>query len=396
MKKVGLFLIAAICCMPAAVAQDAYYSIFTYTHTIPDVGINDRSVSLQASLYPEFYNTHSAARDIRWVARNDSQLVAFWSEKGDTILHILTELSGIEWYESEFNIYLVRYFPTLGAADPLIIPTGGLKNSSLIEAAPSGSHMVLNIVFQLSKRMLAQTVQPENSIYLRIADHPLMRPGPYRRDNLAMLLAIATSQNIIGLDSTYDAYRSAFWVAHTPGRQIFETYLLNKWVLTPDHTLADWIAGEPYGSRLVSVTRPPRTPQKTAWAKGRVFIEGLPLKGQLGFSVKVDETNHLVVDTIDIYRLAYACGLKVGDGIRSVNSQGVRTHRELVQLILEGLEHEGAILQILRDDLLESVVIQPMLLLDMYDSLYPGEEYFLEDSSLPVFPDTADSESAEP
>ncbi|MCK4858004.1 MAG: hypothetical protein KAT58_08555, partial [candidate division Zixibacteria bacterium] len=95
MKKLGLFLIAAVCCLSVVVAQEAYYSIFSYTHFIPKVSINDRSVSLQAGLYPKYYETRSAARDIRWVARNDSQFVAFWSEKGDTILHILTELAGI-------------------------------------------------------------------------------------------------------------------------------------------------------------------------------------------------------------------------------------------------------------------------------------------------------------
>lgn len=395
MKKLGLFLIAVVCCLSAVVAQEAYYSIFSYTHFIPKVSINDRSVSLQAGLYPKYYETRSAARDMRWVAQNDSLLVAFWSEKGDTILHILTELSGIEWYETEFDIYLVRYFPTIGSADPLIIPIGGLKTGPLIEAATSGNRLTLNLIFQLSKRMLAQTVQPEDSIYLRIAEHPLMQPGPYRCDNLAMLLAIATCQNIIGLDSTYDAYHSAFWVEHTAGRQVFEQYFLNKWILTPDHTLADRIAEEPYGSRLVSITRPPRMPKRPVGSKNIVFIEGLPLKGQLGFSVRIDEANYPTVDTIDVYRLAYACGLRVGDRIRSVDGYRVKTHRQLVERILDNLEDGGAVLQVLRDDQIETVLIQPMFLPDMYDSLYIEEEYFLPDDSFQVIPDTTYNESLE-
>jgi hypothetical protein len=393
MKKPGLFLIAAVCCLSVVVAQETYYSIFNYSHFIPKVSINDRSVSLQGGLYPKFYETRSAARDMRWVAQNDSLLVAFWSEKGDTILHILTELAGIEWYEAEFDIYLVRYFPTIGSADPLIVPTGGLKTGSLIEAAPSANHMALNLIFQLSKRILAQTVQPEDSIYLRIADHPLMRFGPYRRDNLAMLLTVATCQNIIGLDSTYDAYNSAFWLEHTPGRKIFELYFLNKWILTPDHTLADWIAEEPYGSRLVSITRPPLMPKRSASPRNIVFIEGLPLKGQLGFSVRIDEANYLMVDTIDVYRLAYACGLRVGDRIRTVDGYRVKTHRQLVERILDNLEDGGAMLQVLRNDQIETVLIQPMFLPD--DSLYIEEEYFLPDDSFQVTPDTTYNESLE-
>lgn len=393
MRKTGLLLIVVILCSSASVAQETYYSIFNYTHFIPKVGINDRSVSLQASLYPEFYKSRSAARDMSWVAQNDSQIVAFCAEKGDTILHILTELSGIAWYEKEFDIYLVRYFPTIGSADPLIIPIGGLKTGPLIEAAPSGNHLVLNLIFQLAKRMLAQTVQPEDSVFLRIADHPLMRPGPYRRDNLALLLAIATCQNIIGLDSTYDAYHSAFWVQHTPGRWIFEEHLLNKWVLTPNRTLADWITREPYGSKLVSVTRPPRAPKRPTGAKERVFIEGLPLRGQLGFSVKIDEANYLVVDTIDVYRLAYACGLRAGDRIRTVNGYRVRTHRTFVEKVLETLEDGGATLEILRDDRRETVIIQPMVLPDLDDSLYLENEHLLQDGAPVGLPDTTHDES---
>ncbi len=379
MKKLGLLLVAAVCCSSAAVAQEAYYSIFSYTHFTPRVSINNRSVSLQAGLYPKFYETRSAARDVRWVSQNDSLIVAFWSEKGDTILHILTELSGIQWRESEFDIYLVRYFPTTGSADPLIIPIGGLKTGPLIEAAPSGNRLILNLILKLSERVLAQAVQPEDSVRLGIADHPLMQPGPYRRDNLAMLLAVTTCQNIIGLDSAYDAYQSAFWVEHTPGRRIFEEYFLNKWILTPDHTLADWIAEEPYRSRLVSITRPPRMRIRSADSENRVFIEGLPLKGQLGFSIKVDEANYLVVDNVDVYRLAYACGLRIGDRIRAVDGHLVNTHRQLIERILNNLEEGGATLQILRDDEIEWIIIRPMELAIPQDDYFP-EDYLDSDS----------------
>ena len=390
MRQVVLALILVAGCLPAAVAQDTYYSIFSYTHFIPQVTINDRAASLQSGVYPEYYRTHSVRSDMRWVTRHDSTLTAFWLEKGDTILHLLTELSGIEWYEEEFDIYLVRYFPALGSGDPLIIPMGGMKSGSLIEAAPSGKHQALNLIFQLSRRMLAQTVQPEDAIRLGIADHPLMRPGPYRRDNLALLLAIAVSQNIIGLDSTRESYRSAFWVEHTPGRKLFELYFLNKWVLTPDQTLADWIAAEPYGSRLVVATRPPRPTRRTTAASTRVYIEGLPLQGELGFSVKVNEANYLEIDTIDVYRLAYACGLRAGDRIHSVDNQRVRTHRRLVERILEGLENEGATVRILRDDSFETIIVRHMDLAIPDEELYPDD--FLDYDSVSTDSNSLESE----
>ncbi len=400
MKKLFAAFIAILLLTLGSRAQDAYYSIFNFSHFIPKVGINDRSVTLQESLYPKYYAHHSASRDMRWVQRNDSLLRAFWEEKGDTVLHILTELSGIEWYEGEFDIYLVRFYPTLGSPDPLILPLGGMKNGELIEAAPSDGNLIFNLVYQLAHRMLAQTVQPEDSVYLRIADHPLMRPSSLRRDNLALLLTLSVCQNIMGIDSTEEIYQSAFWVAHTPGRKIFEEYFRNKWVLTLDHTLADWIAEEPYGSPLVVATRPPRPPKKTLHDNAHLFLEGLPLKGRLGFSVKRDESNYLVVDTIDIYRLAYACGLRVGDKIRTVDDYRVRNHRQLVEKILERLkEGEAATLQIVRDKAVETIVIQPM---ELPDTLYytPSdstdfrlEDYYREDttalpqdSAIPVSP----------
>jgi hypothetical protein len=385
MIRWGLLVPAFLLVASTAVTQDTYYSIFSYQYSIPRVSVNNRSVSLQASLYPEFYQSHSAAHDMRWVAENDSQLVARWNTQGDTILHILTELSGIEWVEQDFDIYLVRYFPTLGADDPLVLPIGGVKRGDLIEAAPSGGSALLNLIFQLSRRMLSQTVQPEDSVFTWTAEHPLMRPGPYRRDNLAMLLAAATCQNIIGLDSTRDVYTSAFWQQHLPGRQIFEDYLLNKWILTPDRTLADWIAAEPHGSALVAATRPPRMQERPEGAGRKLHIDGLPLEGQLGLSVRIDEANYLVVDTIDVYRLAYACGLRIGDRIRSVNGYRVRTHRQLVERILEMLNDGGATLRILRDEGIESVVLRPIDLYHQEIELYPLDSLYID--TLP--PDSA-------
>ncbi|MEW5994329.1 MAG: hypothetical protein AB1744_08025, partial [Candidatus Zixiibacteriota bacterium] len=206
MKRLSLVLAAGLAIATASHAQEAYYSIFSYTHFIPEIRIDTNAVSLQEALYPDYYRTHSAARDLRWVAEHDSELVAFWQTQGDTVLHILTELSGLEWQEGAFDFHLVRYFPSIGSDRPLILPLGGIKSTALTEAAPTGKNLILNLIYQLSRRMLAQAALPADSLYHPISYHPLMRPGPYRRDNLAMLLAVAACRNIIGLDSTYAAF----------------------------------------------------------------------------------------------------------------------------------------------------------------------------------------------
>jgi hypothetical protein len=343
----------------SAAAQFTYDQYFSFSGFIPTVTVDDRPAALQAGLYPSLYTQRSISRDLRWVADNDSALLVFWQEQGDTILHILRELSGLEWQERAMRLHLVRFFPSVGCPDPLIIPVGGMRQGGLIEAAPSGLNMKLNLVYQLAQRMLAQADRPGTRVLPAIAYHPLMKPGPYRRDNLAWLLALSVGQSVLGMDSTEQAFESAFWKGRTPGRQILERYLLGHWILTPQRPLSDWIVGEPYSSSLVEATRPPRRPEGTEGQDHTAFVEGLPVKGILGFSVRTDQANFPVVDKIDVHRLAYASGLWEGDQIRRVDGSLVRTHRALVERILEGIElNGGATLEIRRDDRLQTIIIQ--------------------------------------
>lgn len=382
MTKFVLTILSIILSGLTAFAQTGYD---TYT-PIPRVNINDRSITLQNSLFPEYYQKYSAASDMNWIQRNDSLLKDFWTQNGSVILENLSRLSGIRWHEEVFDIYFVRYFPDIGEGEPVIIPLGGIKQGQLTEATPDGCRLYLNLIYQLARRMLAQTVRPGDNVYYAIADHPLMRPGPFRRDNLAMLLAVVTGQYVMGLDSTYNAFQSAFWQRHFPGREIFNQYLLNEWILSPENPLTMWIAREPYNSHLVLTTRPPRVNPGEENRANRVFIEGLPTKGQLGFSVKVNQNNRLEVDKIDMNRLAYACGLQQGDEIRQVDNIRPRTQKELIERILEGLEKGRSTLQIMRGGLNLVVLIQPRELFSPEDSFYWDR---LEDTlSLPLPDDT--------
>jgi hypothetical protein len=343
----------------------------------PEVRIDDRSTSLQASLFPDYYNTRSAAADMRWVRANDSELVAFWEQDGRSVLETIALFSGVRWREDDLDIHIVRFFPTAGSAKPLIIPLGGIRKGALTEALPGGARMKLNLIYQLAHRNLAQEERVEDMFQPSLATHPLMQPGPYRRDNLAMLLTLVTAQEVLGLDSTYDAYQSAFWKQRTPGRQILEQYLLSEWILTTGRPLVRWVEEEPITSRLVAATRLPRRVKQSGPLKQRPYVEGLPLKGLLGFSVRTNESNFLVVDKIDIFRLAYACGLREGDIIRRVDNARPRNHRSLIERILSTLDVGGATVQVQRDGQDETVILQPLDLGFGEDSDY--WEY-LEDS----------------
>ena len=392
MKKTTILLLALLIA-GSALAQETYYSIFSYDRFIPRVTVNDHSPSLQSDLLPEIYKTRSVRRDMNWVAKNDTALANFWNFKGDTVLHILTECSGINWQETDFDIYLVRYFPSAGSSDPLIVPLGGIYQNGLLEAVPTDNRMILNLLFQLSKRMLAQSYQPQDNVYLPIASHPLMRPGPYRLDNLAMLLALTTAQNVIGVEAANDAFKSAYFKKMSAGREIFDKYFANRWILTPDHPLVDWVAAEGYNSKLVLVTRTPRRPTGSGVQTKRQFIEGVPLKGQLGFSTRINERGYLVVDQIDTYRLAYACGLRTGDVIRRVDERLARTQKQLITYILEGLNEGGVVLQILRDGQSQEVLVRPIDYLIPFND--PDAEQYWEYETDSLDQDTAETAEEE-
>ena len=316
---------------------------------------------------------------MKWVKKNDSTLAEFWTSQGDTILHVLTELSGFEWIESEFEIYLLRYFPTIGSDNPLILPIGGINNGSFTEAAPDFNKLRLLLIYQLAKRMLLQAENQDNPLVVPISNHPLMKKSAYRFDNLAMLLAVTTSYTIMGVDTTFDVTQSTFWKNKFPGRKIFEEYFEKSWIITPDKPLIDWIADEPVRSQLVRVTRTPQKKVSETTKEKKKFIEDLPLKGQFGFTVKLNASNQLAISKIDTYRLGYACGLRLDDVIRRIDGRIVRNHKQIVQRLLEKLEDGGSVMEIIRAKQAMEIIIQP-LEIDYYSDEYYFDDYNQDDT----------------
>jgi len=334
-----------------------------YELAVPEVRLNNQATQFQASLYPEFYLSHPVRSDLRWVRENDSALAIFWQNKGDSALWLLAQLSGLDWVEDRFDIYILKYYPSFGGADPLVVPLAGMREGARVMAAPEGAAQQFNLIYRLAHRMLIQSEKADDPLYRSVATHPLMQPGPYRRDNLALLLTLVTSQHLIGLDSTFEVYQSTFWKEQTPGREIFEKYLLNTWLLTTTKPLAQWIVDESPLSALVDATRPPRFRPAGEVGQGE-SLEGLPLRGQLGFTVELGENGRLTVTQIDSTRLAYACGLRAGDIIRTIRGKRPSTHKEVVEYILESLDRGGATMLVLRSGEDKTVLIQPRDLAD--------------------------------
>lgn len=373
MKKIIFIAALILIAIVPLSAQDTYYSIFSYNYFIPEVKINDYAVSLQKSIYPNVYNSRSVSTDMKWVNENDSALVGFWNQKGDTILHILTELAGIEWVETEFDIYFVRYYPTVGSSDPVILPIGGINNGVVIEAMPDIDKQKLLLIFQLARRMLHQSHQPQENIKLSLAYHPLMQPTAYRFDNMAMLLAIATAYSILGVEPTINISRSLYWKQKFPGEKIFSTYIEPVWMITPDQTLADLIAAEPRRSQLVTMTRTPKLESLTGSYEQRKYIKDLPLKGQFGFTLKYNSANQMIVTNIDTYRLAYACGLRTDDIIRRVDGKVARNFKQVIEMIRERFEEGGSVVTVIREGRTMEVIMQPL------EIDYSSDEYYFDE-----------------
>jgi hypothetical protein len=322
---------------------------------LPGTVINDRAISLQTSLYPTQYPDSSAAIDMKWVAANDTDLVRFWHLNGDSVLYALAELSGIGWQDETITIYFVRYYPTLGSADPVIIPTGGIKVGPVTEAVPRGAMTNFNLIYQLAERLLQEGTASSNTSGL-LASHPLMQPGPCFRDNLALLLAYSVSQRLFGSDSTSAAYNAPLFKRHTTGRALFDRGLHSDWMLTADKPLTLYLSLEKPDSRIMTMSYSLAANPVSQALPRRSSIEGLPPDGRLGFSIRLGGGNQLVVDEIDSTRVAFKGGLRKGDIIRSVGGQRVRTHRELIEAILDNLD-SGVTLQVSRNDRTETVYL---------------------------------------
>lgn len=359
MKRLILIIMLLAALSVSAQDQDTTVPLpFTFADPIPYVRLNHEAVELQRALYPGHYAEYNARSDLRWAAQSDDSLESFWLTQGDTVLHILTELSGIAWTESAFDMYILRYFPSIGSPEPLVIPVGGMRRGEVIEAAPVGKVMKLNVIYQLARRMLDQANESTNQPGL--VYHPLMRPGAYRRDNLALVLAAATAAYVLGPDSAHDAVNSAFWRQHFPGIRIYESHFSgNDWTLSPERTLASRVLAESPTSALVAATRPPRRPDPSM-QRAQTFVEGLPLKGDLGMAISIADNGLLRVDALDPMRAAFAAGLQEGDLIRTVDNRRVQTHRELVERILETMYDRGAVLQIMRDGAVHTLVLRPV------------------------------------
>ena len=323
---------------------------------LPLVTFDSRNVELQTTLYPTYYRTEAATEDIRWVQAHTTEIDSFWLRSADSVLRTLELLAGVPWSGDDLEIVLLRYYPTIGNTEPMILPIGGLRVGSLTEAIPTGLPTKLNLIYLLANRLLLDAGRRSLDASFGLAKHPLAQSGPYFRDLLAFHLAYSAAKVLLGLDSAKAAYDDPFWQRNLPCRGLYEQYIQANWQLSEEKPLVSWLAKEPYDSRLLQAISP--LVDMTDTEVRRQTVEGLPSKGILGFSVRINDNNQLVVEKLDKTRLASKAGLKTGDLINRVAGVRPKTHKELMEMILSGLDRGSVAMQISRAGKSETILLR--------------------------------------
>ncbi len=316
---------------------------------LPIIKFETENFFLTKAFYPDYHTGENEVwQDIFGVEQKAASLMAFWKQWGDSILKIIPELSGIPWIEPGLKIHLMKYLPVPGLYDPLAVPIEGIKQSLSIEAAPSGYLQYLEFLQFLSGRNLLQVEYPGDTL-AAINNHPLLDQGMYRFDVIAMLLAVSVGDKIFPSDTLQKMLGSSLWQRHFPGWRIYKTNFRSKWVLSIDHPLIQYLRDEPFNSPLVELTAPPKDVLKTADSSASPpNIKSPSVGGRLGFLAVRQGGGNYLVTVIDSTKLAYACGLRKGDRIRTVDGIQPGTFSEMMGKIIDKLDAEGAYLEINR------------------------------------------------
>lgn len=354
------------------------YDVENIYPEVPRVEFVIDNLNLMRAFYPLYYNNEQEIRrDIRYVDRNDSVFYAVWDSLGYEILTTMTSLSGIEWVEQDLKLHLMKYLPRDRVYDPALFPLEGIKTSNYIEAAPTGLHQLMNLIMLLAGRNIQQLNSPV-SIQHYLWDHPLLQPSAYRFDVIVTNLAMATVEHIIDPDSLRLIITSEGWKRHNPGWNTYINHFKDNWQLTSETPLVTYLANEPYNSALVSLTQPPRfnraRSEKTVEVAPTILSAG---GGRLGFSVVKTPLGLFEVVDVDTLGLGFAAGLQIGDLIKRVNGEIVRTARDLMGKIIDKLKSDGVYLIVLRDEEEVGILILPPVDESAEDSLiYLGPETF--------------------
>lgn len=298
---------------------------------IPQVEMVGDNYEYILSLFPDDYPDRQAARaSCTTIADETDSLGAFWTVKGKAVLAALSSYAGVAWIDTDFKIYLVKYYPDFTCLDPMTIPLEGKKNGPEIVAVPGGLSPYFTLFQLLSRRLLNHVGRPGATSYA-ISGHPLMEKTDRRFDNMVNFLALRTMSDFFPPDSVLALFQSAHWKMREPGQDVLFGSLWDKWRISADTTLAYRISKEPVESKLVQKTRVPDTKPKYKPLPGGAPPSG----GKFGVLVSRDRSGLYKITDIDTTKAAYRSGLRKNDLIRTVGGSSARSVKDLYALLIE-------------------------------------------------------------
>jgi hypothetical protein len=88
----------------------------------PEVRLRSSAEELLAIAYPERYGAHPDAlvEDVEWAEDEGADLREWWQRQGPMVLLRAADMAGLSWPYRDIEVYLVRYWPQVSIAYPLL------------------------------------------------------------------------------------------------------------------------------------------------------------------------------------------------------------------------------------------------------------------------------------
>lgn len=311
----------------------------------PSLSLDSRNSGLQQSLYPDLYRSRDVLADMVWVRQHDSVAQAFVAGTANQAITELSRLAGFKWLESNLTLTLLRYYPSVGNAEPLVVPLEGVRGPERIEAIPSGPQFSFAVIRQLAGRLLNQIDRPEGYSLGPVAGSAAMQPGSFRRDLLSFWLAIEATRKIYGASVTDSIVASRFWRRHLPELAMYRHLLAPRPAITAEQPLVTWLTDNKNVLLITMAALPDTT---DSGSEPTPLAVGIPTTGALGWVLESMGGSKYRVAAVDKQRLAFKSGVRIGDVIETVDGKRAGTIRDLTDQILAALDMGTAPLGITR------------------------------------------------
>jgi hypothetical protein len=233
----GIALVAWIAVPASAAAQTA----------APSVRFHVGAVELASSAGPV------SAEDVRWVESHSGDLVEWWEERGASYLSRASQLAGLAWPYADVEVYLVRTWPVLSIEYPLVLALGTMGDRTGEEVPDDDDLHVLLLAHQLTHYLLDDPTFLPRERRPAAYEHPFMAPGNLEAEAMVNWVTYTALEEMWGRERLQRATALDLWRRLNPGHAYVVDELMPRWRLSPQSSLARWLAANPRGSEIFRV-----------------------------------------------------------------------------------------------------------------------------------------------